>query len=63
MLAFYFRSGIPSARMVLLKGYGKEGFRFFTNYTSRKGRELVHFGLYQYKSVYESSITSLLGKL
>ena len=27
--------------MVLLKGYGKDGFRFFTNYTSRKGQELV----------------------
>ncbi|XP_039992216.1 pyridoxine-5'-phosphate oxidase isoform X2 [Xiphias gladius] len=32
--------GRPSARMVLLKGYGNEGFRFFTNYESRKGSEL-----------------------
>ncbi|REE96361.1 pyridoxamine 5'-phosphate oxidase [Thermomonospora umbrina] len=31
----------PSARTVLLKGYGTEGFRFFTNHTSRKGRELA----------------------
>ncbi|XP_060795880.1 pyridoxine-5'-phosphate oxidase [Neoarius graeffei] len=30
----------PSARMVLLKGYSNEGFRFFTNYESRKGKEL-----------------------
>lgn len=30
----------PSVRIVLLKGFDKEGFRFFTNYTSRKGREL-----------------------
>ncbi|XP_023026387.1 pyridoxine/pyridoxamine 5'-phosphate oxidase [Leptinotarsa decemlineata] len=34
------RSGIPSARYVLLKGYSKNGFIFFTHYTSRKGQEL-----------------------
>lgn len=27
--------------MVLLKGFGQDGFRFFTNYESRKGKELV----------------------
>lgn len=32
--------GKPSARMVLLKEHGPEGFVFFTGYTSRKGREL-----------------------
>ena len=31
----------PSARIVLLKGYGTDGFRFFTNHTSRKGRDLA----------------------
>lgn len=35
------RDGKPSARMVLLKGFDKDGFRFFTNYESRKGKELV----------------------
>ncbi|HEY7484004.1 MAG TPA: pyridoxamine 5'-phosphate oxidase [Streptosporangiaceae bacterium] len=30
----------PSARTVLLKGYGQDGFRFFTNHTSHKGRDL-----------------------
>ncbi|OXB69910.1 UNVERIFIED_CONTAM: hypothetical protein H355_014603 [Colinus virginianus] len=35
------RDGRPSARMVLLKGFGRDGFRFFTNVESRKGRELV----------------------
>lgn len=35
------RDGRPSARMVLLKGYSNEGFRFFSNYESRKGSELV----------------------
>ncbi|OXB63626.1 hypothetical protein ASZ78_008941 [Callipepla squamata] len=34
------RDGRPSARMVLLKGFGRDGFRFFTNVESRKGREL-----------------------
>ena len=32
--------GMPNARMVLLKGFGPDGFRFFTNYESAKGREL-----------------------
>ncbi len=31
----------PSARMVLLKGIDERGFLFFTNYESRKGRELA----------------------
>lgn len=30
----------PSARMVLLKAHGPDGFVFYTNYMSRKGREL-----------------------
>lgn len=33
--------GQPSARTVLLKGFDDRGFVFFTNYTSRKGRELT----------------------
>ena len=32
--------GRPSVRMVLLKDYGKAGFVFYTNYDSRKAREL-----------------------
>ncbi|HKK94691.1 MAG TPA: pyridoxamine 5'-phosphate oxidase [Longimicrobiales bacterium] len=32
--------GAPSARMVLLKGIDDRGFRFFTNYESRKADEL-----------------------
>jgi pyridoxamine 5'-phosphate oxidase len=31
----------PAARMVLLKGYDARGFVFYTNYESRKGRELA----------------------
>ena len=30
--------GQPSARIVLLKGLDQQGFTFFTNYESRKGR-------------------------
>jgi pyridoxamine 5'-phosphate oxidase len=33
-------AGNPSARMVLLKGHGPEGFVFYTNEQSAKGREL-----------------------
>nr|KAF6296634.1 pyridoxamine 5'-phosphate oxidase [Myotis myotis] len=39
-LATCTRDGKPSARMVLLKGFDKDGFRFFTNFESRKGKEL-----------------------
>ena len=32
--------GLPSARIVLLKGFDERGFIFFTNYQSHKGREM-----------------------
>src|SRR5947207_9015754 len=35
------RDGKPSARIVLLKGLDQRGFMFYTNYNSRKGRELA----------------------
>jgi pyridoxamine 5'-phosphate oxidase len=34
-------SGRPSARIVLLKGHGPDGFVFYTNQRSRKGGELA----------------------
>ncbi|HSR67700.1 MAG TPA: pyridoxamine 5'-phosphate oxidase [Acidobacteriota bacterium] len=34
------QGGRPSLRVVLLKGFGQDGFIFFSNYESRKGREL-----------------------
>ncbi|MDB4994839.1 MAG: pyridoxamine 5-phosphate oxidase [Myxococcaceae bacterium] len=33
--------GMPSARIVLLKGFDARGFVFFTNYDSHKGKELA----------------------
>ena len=39
-LATVTSSGAPSARIVLLKGVEQGGFVFYTNYLSRKGREL-----------------------
>lgn len=34
------KSGKPNARIVLLKGFDEQGFSFFTNYLSTKGKEL-----------------------
>lgn len=33
--------GSPDARMVLLKGFGPDGFRFFTNYESAKAAQIA----------------------
>lgn len=34
-------NGRPSARIVLLKGFDQHGFSFYTNYLSRKGKEIA----------------------
>ena len=34
------KDGIPSVRMVLLKGYDKSGFVFYSNFNSQKGNEI-----------------------
>jgi pyridoxamine 5'-phosphate oxidase len=34
-------SGVPSARVLLLKQFDEQGFTFYTNYLSRKGLELA----------------------
>lgn len=47
--------GMPSSRMVLLKGVDERGFVFYTNYESRKGRQLLGHGkaalLFHWKSL------------
>jgi pyridoxamine 5'-phosphate oxidase len=35
------RDGRPAARTVLLKGFDQRGFVFYTNFSSRKGRQLA----------------------
>ncbi|KAJ8947953.1 hypothetical protein NQ318_021050 [Aromia moschata] len=58
-LATATKDGIPSARMVLMKGYSKEGFIFFTHFTSRKGEELAenpHAALTFYWEHYSRSV-------
>ena len=39
-LATATKDGRPSARVVLLKSFDDRGFVFYTNYQSRKGKEL-----------------------
>jgi pyridoxamine 5'-phosphate oxidase len=34
-------NGLPHARIVLLKGFDRDGFQFFTNYNSHKGTEIA----------------------
>jgi pyridoxamine 5'-phosphate oxidase len=40
-LATVSKDGIPSARIVLLRGFDERGFVFYTDYQSQKGRELA----------------------
>lgn len=40
-LATASKNALPSARIVLLKGFDQEGFTFFTNFNSHKGIELT----------------------
>ncbi|XP_076461796.1 pyridoxine-5'-phosphate oxidase-like [Babylonia areolata] len=39
-LATATKDGLPSVRLMLMKSFSKEGFIFFTNYDSRKAKEL-----------------------
>ena len=62
------KNGRPSARIVLLKGVDDRGFIFFTNYNSRKGRELAenpHAALVFYWSDLERQVcvAGTVGKL
>jgi pyridoxamine 5'-phosphate oxidase len=39
-LATASKDGVPTARVVLLKGFDEKGFMFFSNYKSRKGKDI-----------------------
>lgn len=63
--------GVPSARMVLLKGFGEDGFEFYTNLGSRKADELTanpraalcfHWGVLQRQVRVEGDVTRLSRK-
>lgn len=43
-LATVDETGLPNVRMVLLKGFDTDGFVFYTNFESRKGREILAAG-------------------
>jgi pyridoxine/pyridoxamine 5'-phosphate oxidase len=43
-LATVSAEGRPSNRFVLLKGYDADGFKWYTNYGSRKGHDLAETG-------------------
>ena len=67
-LATVSASGQPRARTVLLKGHDADGFVFYTNRTSRKGRDLAEvprasllFGWYaiQRQVIIEGTVTEL----
>lgn len=40
-LATVDEDGLPNVRMVLLKGFDRDGFVFYTNFESQKGREIL----------------------
>jgi len=40
-LATVSKTGLPSSRMVLLKSFDNNGFVFYTNYKSRKAKEII----------------------
>lgn len=41
ILASVAKNGQPSSRVVLLKGFSEKGFVFYTNYESKKGKDLA----------------------
>lgn len=66
-LATATRDGHPSVRIVLLKGFDHDGFVFFTNYESQKGRELAEnpraaLGFYWIEMDRQIRITGAVGK-
>lgn len=58
-------NGRPSTRVVLLKGCDARGFVWFTNYESRKGRELAHlpFAALQFHWVEMERVVRIEGRV
>jgi pyridoxamine 5'-phosphate oxidase len=58
-------SGRPSTRIVLLKGCDERGMVWFTNYESRKGRELAHlpFAALQFHWVEMERVVRIEGRV
>ena len=55
--------GKPNARVILIKDVSQEGFTFYTNYESQKGKELFHNSeghLTWYSRAQGASILSLI---
>lgn len=64
-LATVGENGRPSTRVVLLKGCDERGFVWFTNYNSRKGRELTHlpFAALQFHWVEMERVVRIEGRV
>ncbi|MFN3302089.1 MAG: pyridoxamine 5'-phosphate oxidase [Roseateles sp.] len=64
-LATVGENGRPSTRVVLLKGCDERGFVWFTNYDSRKGRELAHlpFAALQFHWVEMERVVRIEGRV
>ncbi|MDR7332541.1 pyridoxamine 5'-phosphate oxidase [Roseateles asaccharophilus] len=64
-LATVGESGRPSTRVVLLKGCDERGFVWFTNYESRKGKELAHlpFAALQFHWVEMERVVRIEGRV
>ncbi|MFN3860135.1 MAG: pyridoxamine 5'-phosphate oxidase [Roseateles sp.] len=64
-LATVGENGRPSTRVVLLKGCDERGFVWFTNYNSRKGRELAHlpFAALQFHWVEMERVVRIEGRV
>jgi pyridoxamine 5'-phosphate oxidase len=64
-LATVGENGRPSTRMVLIKGYDERGIVWYTNYNSRKGRELAanHFAALQFHWVELERVVRIEGSV
>jgi pyridoxamine 5'-phosphate oxidase len=64
-LATVGEDGRPSTRVVLIKGYDARGIVWYTNYQSRKGRELAHnpFAALQFHWVELERVVRIEGKV